>query len=209
MPAPATIAPDKLAKLKLLGTARCLNDNRRDPVRAEHPRLFPGARALTDADMAPDALDRLTDTLSGRIVAICAEGHGRSQGISALLRIRGIAAEYLGGGCAAWRAARLPSVDPGKITARDGQGRSVWVIRARPIVDRIACPWLIRRFVDPRAVFLYVAPAEIASVAETYGAMPFFDVEDTFWSHRGELCTLDVMLAELGLRTRGSIGSPP
>ena len=94
----------------------------------------------------------------------------------------------------------LPLVDPGKITARDRQGRSVWVTRARPKVDRIACPWLIRRFVDPRAVFLYVAPAEIASVAETYGAMPF-DVEDTFWSHRGELCTFDVMLAELGLLT--------
>jgi hypothetical protein len=62
---------------------------------------------LTDADMAPDALDRLTDTLSGRIVAICAEGHGRSQGISAVLRIRGIAAEYPGG------ADAQPGVRPG------------------------------------------------------------------------------------------------
>ena len=200
MPAPDSIAPDKLAKL--LGTARCpiLLDNRRDPVRADDTRLVPGARALTHADMAPDTLDRLTDTLSGPVVAICAEGHGRSQGLAALLRSRGIAAEYLEGGHAAWRAAGLPLVDPGKITARDRQGRSVWVTRARPKVDRIACPWLIRRFVDPRAVFLYVAPAEIASVAETYGAMPF-DVEDTFWSHRGELCTFDVMLAELGLLT--------
>ena len=70
--------------------------------------------------------------------------------------------------------------------------------RARPKVDRIACPWLIRRFVDPDAVFLFVAPADVAGVAERFGATPF-DVEGVFWSHRGELCTFDVMVEELGL----------
>ena len=77
-------------------------------------------------------------------------------------------------------------------------GRTVWVTRARPKVDRIACPWLIRRFVDPDAVFLFVAPSEVAGVAERFGAAPF-DVEGVFWSHRGELCTFDVMVDELGL----------
>lgn len=79
------------------------------------------------------------------------------------------------------------------------RGRSIWVTRSRPKVDRIACPWLIRRFIDPGAKFLYVSPAEVASVAALFGAMPF-DVEDTFWSHRGELCAFDVMLAEFGLK---------
>jgi hypothetical protein len=74
----------------------------------------------------------------------------------------------------------------------------VWVTRARPKVDRIACPWLIRRFVDPHAVFLFVAPSEVAGVAERFGAAPF-DVEGVFWSHRAELCTFDVMVEELGL----------
>ena len=48
---------------------------------------------------------------------------------------------------------------------RDEAGRTLWVTRARPKVDRIACPWLIRRFVDPAAIFLFVAPAEVAGVA--------------------------------------------
>ena len=72
--------------------------------------------------------------------------------------------------------------------------------RARPKIDRIACPWLIRRFVDPDAVFLFVAPQEVEAVAERFVATPF-DVENVFWSHRGELCTFDVMVEEFGLAT--------
>lgn len=198
MPAPDAITPDKLAKL--LGTPRCptILDNRRDGLRNDDPLLLPGARAIAEADLAPERLEPLIASLSGPVVVACAEGHGRSQGLAALLRSRGIAAEYLAGGYAAWRAAGFPLIDPAKITARDVEDRSVWVTRSRPKVDRIACPWLIRRFIDPGAVFLYVAPAEVTNVAALYGGMPF-DVEDTFWSHRGELCTFDVMLAEFGL----------
>lgn len=198
MPAPDAITPDKLAKL--LGTPRCptILDNRRDGLRNDDPLLLPGARAIAEADLVPERLEPLIASLSGPVVVACAEGHGRSQGLAALLRSRGIAAEYLEGGYADWRAAGHPLIDPAKITVRDAEGRSVWVTRSRPKVDRIACPWLIRRFIDPRAVFLYVAPAEVANVAALYGGMPF-DVEDTFWSHRGELCTFDVMLAEFGL----------
>jgi hypothetical protein len=83
---------------------------------------------------------------------------------------------------------------------RDGKGRTVWVTRARPKVDRIACPWLIRRFVDPAAIFLFVATAEVAGVSERLDAAPF-DVEGAFWSHRGDLCTFDTMVEELGLST--------
>ena len=70
--------------------------------------------------------------------------------------------------------------------------------RARPKIDRIACPWLIRRFVDPQAVFLFVSPSEVASVADRFGAAPF-DVQGVFWSHRGEKCTFDTMIEEFGL----------
>lgn len=200
MPAPDAITAEKLAKL--IGTPRCpvILDNRRDAARAENPHLLPGARVLTDAEMMPPMLDPIISALEGPVVTVCSEGHGRSQGLAALLRSRGIAAEYLEDGLAGWRAADLPLIDPAKIAARDAEGRSLWVTRSRPKLDRIACPWLIRRFIDPRAVFLYVAPAEVASVAQIYGAMPF-DIEDTFWSHRGELCTFDVMLQEFGLKT--------
>ena len=83
---------------------------------------------------------------------------------------------------------------------RDAQGRTVWVTRSRPKIDRIACPWLIRRFVDPGAVFLFVAPSEVPAVAERFGATPF-DIEDVFWSHRGEGCTFDTMIEEFGLHS--------
>ena len=72
--------------------------------------------------------------------------------------------------------------------------------RARPKVDRIACPWLIRRFIDPDARFLFVAPGEVLTVASQQQAEPF-DVSDerVLWSHRGDLCTFDVMLEAFGL----------
>jgi hypothetical protein len=65
---------------------------------------------------------------------------------------------------------------------------------------RVACPWLIRRFVDRDAAFLFVAPTEVHRVAEHFAATPF-DVADCFWSDRPGLCTFDVMLEELGLQT--------
>ena len=76
----------------------------------------------------------------------------------------------------------------------------MWVTRSRPKVDRIACPWLIRRFIDPSAVFLFVLPAEVTAVAERFSATPF-DIEGVLWSHRGDTCTFDTMLAEFELKS--------
>jgi hypothetical protein len=93
-------------------------------------------------------------------------------------------------------------VPEAKLPPRDAEGRTVWVTRSRPKIDRIACPWLIRRFVDPRAVFLFVTPSEVTGVADRFGATPFdIEGEGIFWSHRGELCTFDVMVEEFGLAT--------
>jgi len=110
----------------------------------------------------------------------------------------GIPAETLEGGFVAWLEGAYQTLDVAKLPHRDAQGHTVWVTRARPKIDRIACPWLIRRFVDPSAVFLFVSPSEVKAVAERFAATPF-DIEDVFWSHRGELCTFDTMLAEFGL----------
>ncbi|NBZ86518.1 chromate resistance protein ChrB domain-containing protein [Stagnihabitans tardus] len=200
MPAPDAMSCDQLARLVGTPKAPILLDVRRDAVRAQDPRFLPGARALAEADLAPGQLSALAATLSAPVVVICAEGHRLSQGTAAWLRHEGLQAEYLIGGHAAWAAAGLPLVDPAPITARDEQGRSVWVTRARPKIDRIACPWLIRRFIDPQAVFLFVAPAEVQAVAERFGAMAY-DIEGVFWSHRGETCTFDTLLAEFGLST--------
>jgi Chromate resistance exported protein len=104
------------------------------------------------------------------------------------------------GGYAAWAEAGLPLVPEGKLLPRDPHGRTVWATRSRPKIDRIACPWLIRLLVVAEAVFLFVSPAEVQSVAERFNGAPF-DIEGIFWSHRSELCTFDTKLDELGLRT--------
>jgi rhodanese-related sulfurtransferase len=163
---------------------------------AESPHLIPGA-IRRDAQ----AVATWGPALRGQaVVVVCVHGHSLSQGVAARLRHDGVSAEALEGGFTAWSEAGLPRVSEAALPPRDAEGRTVWVTRARPKVDRIACPWLIRRFVDPHAIFLYVAPSEVSAVAERFGAAPFdIEAEGVFWSHRGDQCTFDVMVEEFGL----------
>ena len=73
-----------------------------------------------------------------------------------------------------------------------------WVTRARPQVDRIACPWLIKRFVDPEAEFLYAPRDEVMAVAQREGATPY-DVPDVELGHRGDECSFDAIVAKYRL----------
>jgi hypothetical protein len=73
-----------------------------------------------------------------------------------------------------------------------------WVTRARPMVDRIACPWLIKRFVDPEAEFLYVPGEQVLAVAEREGAVPY-DVPDVELGHHGPECSFDAIVKKYGL----------
>jgi hypothetical protein len=132
------------------------------------------------------------------VVVICERGLKLSHGAAAFLRHAGARSEVLDGGIDAWRAGGELLIDTRALPPQDNHGRTVWVTRARPKIDRIACPWLIRRFVDPAAVFLFVAPSEVMAVAERFGATPF-DIDGVHWSHRGDTCTFDTMLAEIGL----------
>jgi len=73
-----------------------------------------------------------------------------------------------------------------------------WVTRERPVVDRIACPWLIKRFVDPEAEFLYVPADQVLAVAEREGAVPY-DVPNVELGHHGPECSFDAILAKYEL----------
>jgi hypothetical protein len=73
-----------------------------------------------------------------------------------------------------------------------------WITRERPKIDRIACPWLIRRFIDPAAEFLFVPPADVVPRAKATGAIPY-DVEGVELSHVGPLCSFDALLAKYDL----------
>jgi rhodanese-related sulfurtransferase len=191
-----SISPDKLARL--VGTPRCpvLIDVRTDEDLAADPRLIPAAIRRPYGD----APDWGSDFIHQKVIVICQKGLKLSQGVAAWLREAGAAADVLEGGSEAWRRAGLPTVPIARIPAHDRRGRTIWVTRSRPKIDRIACPWLVRRFVDPSAVFLFVAPSEVEAVAERFDATPF-DIEGVFWSHRGERCTFDVMVEEFELRT--------
>jgi len=73
-----------------------------------------------------------------------------------------------------------------------------WVTRARPKTDRIACPWLIRRFIDPDAEFLYVPTHDVLTVAERAEAHSF-DAPGARYGHRGGKCTFEVLIEEYAL----------
>ena len=196
MPSPIAISVDKLFRLIGRPDTPDLIDVRSEEDFAADPRLLPGARRQPFA-----AVSEWGPRYRGRaVVAICKHGHALSEGVAAWLRQQGAKAEILEGGHAGWAAAGLPLVPQAVLPPRDGEERTIWVTRARPKIDRIACPWLIRRFVDPVAVFLFVAPAEVAGVAAHFEATPFdIEGEGVFWSHRGERCSFDVMVEEFGL----------
>ena len=191
-----SISSDKLFRLIGTPNAPVLIDIRLDEDFASDPRLVPGAIRRSHREVQ----DWAADFAGQSVVVICFEGEKLAEGTAAWLRHSGIAAETLEGGHFGWKKAELPTVPVDKLPKRDALGRTVWVTRARPKIDRIACPWLIRRFVDPHAVFLFVDPAEVDAVAGHFNAAAF-DVENVFWSHRGELCTFDVMVQEFGLST--------
>lgn len=190
MPAFTEISPEQLFRLIGLPDAPVVLDVRTAEDFAADPHLIPTARRA-----AHDAVADLAGLAGRRVVVTCQKGLKLSHGAAALLRAAGAEAEALAGGILAWTGAGLPRVPAERLPPVP-----LWVTRHRPKIDRIACPWLIRRFVDPGARFLFVPPAEVFAVAERFGATPF-DVEGAFWSHSDERCSFDTMLTEFGLET--------
>lgn len=188
MPQFGQITP--IAAMRLIGTpdAPVVFDVRIEEDIAALPRLVPTSRLV-----AHTAIATLTDP-PGHAIVVCTKGRKLSEGAAAWLRTLGWQAEVLEGGSLAWEAAGLPMVP---LAALPAPG-TPWVTRHRPKIDRIACPWLIRRFIDPAARFLYVAPAEVTEVAARFSAIPF-DVEDVVLSHRGDQCSFDALRADFGL----------
>jgi rhodanese-related sulfurtransferase len=175
---------------RLIGTpeAPVVFDVRTEEDVAALPRMIPTSRHIPHT-----AIGTLTDP-PGRAIVACTKGKKLSEGAAAWLRTLGWQAEVLEGGNLAWEAAGLPMLPIATLPARG----TPWVTRHRPKIDRIACPWLIRRFIDPAARFLFVAPAEVPEVASRFDAIPY-DVEGVTLTHRGEGCSFDALLDDFGL----------
>ena len=73
-----------------------------------------------------------------------------------------------------------------------------WVTRERPVIDRIACPWLIARFIDKQPELLFVPPDQVSRVAAETGAIPY-DVPDVELTHVGDGCSFDSFVSKYGL----------
>lgn len=187
MPGPNSITPAQL--MRLIGTPDCplILDVRLPDDAALDPRVIPTAQIV--------AHSAVTAPKGARVVVTCQRGKKLSEGAAAQLRCIGVAAEILEGGHVAWVESGLPLMPMALLPAT-----KTWVTRHRPKIDRIACPWLIRRFINPAAQFLFVTPSEVPAVARYFDATPF-DVEGVSYTHRGEGCSFDALLDDFGLHS--------
>jgi rhodanese-related sulfurtransferase len=190
-----SISPNDLWHLIGTDSAPQIVDVRRRDIYDAAPGLLPTAMWRDFATVAQWAAD--LDPFRPVVVA-CKGGHELSQAVVAFLRADGFDARILEGGYAAWAAAGLPLVDKAALDRFAPQRPSLWVTRRRPKIDRVACPWLIRRFLDAAARILYVDPDDVPAVAKETGAIPF-DIAGIEISHEGERCSFDTMLRLFGL----------
>jgi rhodanese-related sulfurtransferase len=182
--APLSVPPNELCAR--LGTARTplLVDVRHHDAFDSDERLIVGA-----FHRAPEEVEHWRRQLpAGRpIVVYCAHSREVSQGVAAVLRGAGIQATYLEGGIASWKSNNLPT------RRKRGAVENKWITREHPKIDRIACPWLISRFVNPSADFIYVPPTDVEKTAKRVGGTPY-DIKDAEFGHVGDQCSFDAII---------------
>ena len=159
-------------------------DVRRKERFFESPFLLKGA-LRRDPEQVQKWKENLPQAAS--IVVYCVHGHEVSQNVASAL-----GAHYLEGGNEAWRNR------DGELFQKPHNAATRWVTRERPKIDRIACPWLVRRLVDPDAEFLYVPAGEVKKVVAEKTATPY-DIPDVEFGHQGERCSFDAFLAKFRL----------
>ena len=167
-----------------IGGAPLLIDVRRAPAfDADDQRIIGAARRL------PDDLASWSNALSKEraVVAYCVHGHEGSQGVAIALRNAGLQASYLEGGIGAWKDRKLPT------RRKRDPTENKWVTREHPKIDRIACPWLVSRFINPEAEFIYVPANDVAKVAAEIGGTPY-DIKNVEFGHVGDRCSFDAIV---------------
>jgi rhodanese-related sulfurtransferase len=177
-----TILPAELDPLLGTAMAPVLIDLR--PAEETFDRIIPGAIRRSPADV--ETWWREQPPARPVVVLDLAGEPGSRATVAALIR-HGLQARHLEGGFAAWRERKLP-------TRRIVAGKEdKWVTRERPKIDRIACPWLVRRFINPGAGFIYVPKSRVLAVAAETGATPY-DIDGVEFTHVGEHCSFDAIL---------------
>ena len=206
------MSPQELGRRLGHADARLLLDVRPQPRFDASPRLLAGARRCSAEDVPALAAALFATNPRQNLVTYGVYGHQVSADAAAVLRAAGLSAHLLAGGfeggedgidsaqdIAQWRMAApltmakrvdwgIPQLQPSR-----------WVTRARPKIDRIACPWLIRRFIDSRAEFFYVPTAQVLDEAKRMKAVAY-DIPGAPVSHEGERCSFDTLLAAFDLK---------
>src|SRR3954467_1795778 len=176
---------DLYARLGTAAAPLLIDVRRREAFDADKSLIIGAARRL------PDDVSKWRNAWpAGKpIVAYCVHGHEVSQGVASTLRGAGMAASYLEGGIAAWNARKLPA------RRRRDASENKWVTREHPKIDRIACPWLISRFVNPDAEFIYVPASDVAKTATDVGGPPY-DIKGVQVGHVGDQCSFDAIILD-------------
>ena len=189
-----TVPIDSRSLHSLLGSPRAplLIDVRREAAYDADDRLIAGALRPA-GELLPFASTHAAGRL---VVAYCVAGHEVSRDAAARLRAAGHDAAHLEGGIEAWKAAGLPTLRRRPDWRVPGGSR--WITRERPKIDRIACPWLIRRFIDPLARFDYVPAPRVIAEAKAREAVPY-DLPGVVVTHRGERCSFDALIEDFEL----------
>jgi rhodanese-related sulfurtransferase len=180
-----SISPRDLYGAIGTASAPAVFDVRRAPAFDADDRILVGARRRVPGEVTSWGREL---PAGGAVVVYCAHGHEVSQEASATLRANGIDARYLEGGIGAWAEQDLPT------RRKTGPTPRQWVTRERPKIDRVACPWLIRRFIDPEAGFLYAPTEKVFAVAAETSAVAYDIPGAEPFSHDGELCSFDAFL---------------
>ena len=178
------ISPAELAARLGTAAAPLVIDVRRPQAFDAAPLLIIGS-----CRRSPEAVAQWQPALpSGRpVVAYCVHGHEVSQGVATALQGAGMQASYLEGGIAGWQENGLPTRRKRNAT------ENKWVTREHPKIDRIACPWLVNRFVNPDAEFIYVPPNDVGKVAQAVGGTPY-DIDGVEFGHVGDHCSFDAIV---------------
>jgi rhodanese-related sulfurtransferase len=200
------VSPVDLAKVIGRLDAPLILDVRREAKFTESPRIVCAA-----VRCAPENVEAFARGQNPRdVVAYCVYGHNVSEDAVAHLKQAGWSARLLSGGIeggkegsdadadtavniAAWRAQTLPTILKRADWGVTGEQGSRWITRSRPKIDRIACPWLIRRFIDPRAEFFYVPTEQVFTESKKLNAVPY-DIPGAPVSHEGDSCSFDALL---------------
>ena len=202
------ISPQELGSRLGHLDAPLLLDVRREGKFASSPRMLAGAIRCAPENVAAFA----SSQAPREVVVYCVYGHNVSADAVATLRTAGWQAWQLAGGIeggeegvdsahniASWRIAAPLTMVKNADWGVTGEQASRWVTRARPKIDRIACPWLIRRFIDPRAEFFYVPAAQVFDEAKRLNAVAY-DIPGAPLSHDGARCSFEVLIQAFGLQ---------